>query len=182
MSDIADRYRRLAAGFSDKIRCVPPEKWDAPSPCDGWTALDVVRHLVDVHRMFLGFVGRELCDVPPVEDGPLAAFDAARQVVQAGLDDPGRAAESFDGYFGRTSFAEAVDRFVCFDLVVHAWDLARAAGVDEHLDPEEVHTVLEQLPAFGDALHSSGMFGPVVDPPDGADEQTRLLCLLGRRP
>ncbi|HEX2047553.1 MAG TPA: maleylpyruvate isomerase N-terminal domain-containing protein [Acidimicrobiales bacterium] len=115
MSDVAARYRRLAAAFSDKIRSVPAEKWDAPSPCEGWTALDVVRHLIDVHRMFLGFVGRELGEVPPVEDGPPAAFEAARHVVQAGLDDADRAAESFDGYFGRTTFAEAVDRFVCFD-------------------------------------------------------------------
>ena len=182
MSDIADRYRRLAAAFADKVRAVPPHRWDAPSPCDGWTALDIVRHLVEVHGMFLGFVGRELGEIPPVEDGPLAGFEAAREVVQAALDDPDRAAGSFDGYFGRTTFAEAVDRFVCFDLVVHRWDLARAIGTDERLDPEEVRRLLDLLPTFGDALHSSGAFGPPIDPPAGADEQTRLLCLLGRRP
>lgn len=73
-----------------------------------------------------------------MDQRPLDAWEAARDVVQADLDDPDRAAEAFDGYFGRTTFAEAIDRFICLDLVIHAWDLARATGVDDRLAPEEV--------------------------------------------
>jgi len=64
--------------------------------------------------------------------------------------------------------------------VVHSWDLARATGGDEQLDPAEVHKVFEALRPLGDKLRSPGAFGPAVDPPKGADEQTELLAFLGR--
>jgi uncharacterized protein (TIGR03086 family) len=182
MSDIADRYRRLAAGFADTIREVPADRWSSPSPCEGWTARDLVAHLVEVHGMFLGLVGRALRPGPdPVED-PLGAFIAASEQVQADLDDAGRAGAGFDGYFGRSTFAEAVDRFVSFDLLVHRWDLARAAGLDERIDPAEIPRLWQDVAVFGDAIRSEGTCGPAVDPPPGADDQTRLLCYLGRRP
>ncbi len=181
MSDIADRYRRLAAAFTEKVAAVPPDRWAEQSPCEDWTALDVVRHVVETQGLFLGFVGRDMPDLPPVDERPLDAWQAAGDVVQGDLDDPDRADEAFDGYFGRTTFAESIDRFVCLDLVIHAWDLARATGIDERLDPEEVRRQLEMTRTFGEVLRSSGVCGPELEPPPGADEQTRLLAFLGRR-
>ncbi len=182
MNDIAARYRSLAVGFTARVAAVPDERWSNPSPCAEWTALDVVGHMVEVHGRMLGFVDRELGPVPSVDEDPLGAWTAARDVVQADLDDPQRAAAAFDGYFGRTTFAESVDRFVCFDLLIHGWDLARATGQDETLDLDEVRRVAAQAEAFGDMLHSSGACGPAVEAPAGADEQQRLLAYLGRHP
>ncbi len=105
----------------------------------------------------------------------------ARAVVQADLDDPERAGNEFDGFFGRSSFAEAIDRFICGDLVVHGWDLARATGQDECMDPDELKRALPALQAFGDALRSPQVMGPPLDPPLDADEQTTLLAFTGRR-
>jgi uncharacterized protein (TIGR03086 family) len=181
MSDVSDRYRRLAAAITSKIDQVPGARWQSPSPCEDWTTRDVVRHLVEVHGLFLGLVGRALRPGPSVDDDPLGAWTAARDQVQADLDDPERAGQAFDGYFGRSTFAEAVDRFVCFDLVVHGWDLARAAGLDDRMDQAEVTRLWEDTAAFGDMLRSSGVCGPAIEPAQGADEQTRLLAHLGRR-
>jgi uncharacterized protein (TIGR03083 family) len=50
MSDAADRYARLADGFLDRIRATPDDRWDAPGPCGGWTARDVVAHVINGHR------------------------------------------------------------------------------------------------------------------------------------
>lgn len=181
MSDISDRYARLSGGFADRVAAVPADRWSSPSPCGGWTARDVVGHLVDVHGMFLRLVGRELGPGPDVEHDPLGAFTAARDQVQADLDDPERANAAFEGYFGRTTFAESVDRFVCFDLAVHGWDLARAAGLDDRIDPAELPRLWQATEFFGDAIRSEGTCGPALEPPAGADEQTRLLAYLGRR-
>ncbi|HLI73723.1 MAG TPA: hypothetical protein VKU86_07570, partial [Acidimicrobiales bacterium] len=87
-----------------------------------------------------------------------------------------------DGITGRSTFEAAVGRFLCMDLVVHGWDLARSAGLDERIAPEDVGRVRKQAEEFGDALRSPGAFGPVVDAPNGADEQAQLLAFLGRRP
>jgi uncharacterized protein (TIGR03086 family) len=178
---VADRYRRLAAAFADRVAAVDPSRWDDPSPCEEWTALGVVHHVVDTQGMFLGLVGSELGDIPTVEEDPLGAWAAAHQVVQGALDDPERAAAEFDGFFGRTTFAEAVDRFVCFDLVVHGWDLARVTGLDERLDPDDVERVVRGVAAFGESLRTPGVCGPAVAVPEGADAQTRMLALVGRR-
>jgi uncharacterized protein (TIGR03086 family) len=180
MTEISDRYRRLSSAFADTIRAVPDDRWSSTSPCDGWTALDVVRHVTDTPNLFLGFVGRELGPIPKVDDDPLAAFLDSSAVVQRSLDDPEIADAEFDGFAGRTTFAAAIDRFIAFDLVVHRWDLARATGTDERLDPEDVQRVRAAADAFGPALRSPQAFGAEVEPPPGADDQTRLLAFLGR--
>lgn len=181
MEDIAARYRRLSDDFAAVIAAVPPERWASPSPCEGWTARDVVGHVVETQDMFLGLVGRGLGDIPAVADDPAAAWDAARTVVLADLEDPVRARTEFDGFFGRTAFADAVDRFLNFDLVVHRWDLARAAGLDERLDPDDVRWAWEAVSGFGPHLRREGVCGAELTPPEGADAQTRLLAHLGRR-
>lgn len=181
MSEISERYARLTDDFAAKMAAVPDDRWTAPSPCEGWTARDVVRHIVESQGMFLGFVGRQLGEIPSVDDDPAGAFEAARAVVQADLEDPQRAGATYEGAFGRMTFEDGVDRFLCFDLVVHGWDLARAAGLDERMDPDEVRRVMEAAQGFGDAMRGPGAFGPALDPPPDADEQTRLLAFLGRR-
>jgi uncharacterized protein (TIGR03086 family) len=180
MSEIANRYRRLSGDFITKVAEVSPERWNAPSPCAEWTARDVVRHIVDVHGLFLGLVGRSFEPTIRVDDDPLGAVQEAVAIVQADLDDPQRASDEFDGFFGRMSFAAAIDRFICFDLAVHGWDLARGADLDETMRPDEVVAVRAAADGFGDALRQSGVCGPPVDVAPDADDQTKLLALLGR--
>ena len=38
MSEISERYARLAEAFAAKIAAVPDEAWSNPSPCAEWTA------------------------------------------------------------------------------------------------------------------------------------------------
>ena len=42
----AERFRRVAGRFTDRANEVPDGAWENPAPCDGWTARDVVDHLV----------------------------------------------------------------------------------------------------------------------------------------
>jgi uncharacterized protein (TIGR03086 family) len=181
MTDIADRYRQKAEEFAAVVAAVPPERWSAPSPCEGWTARDIVRHVIDSHGLFLGFVGRTLPEGPSVDDDPAGAFATARATVQADLDDPERAGEEFEGLTGRRSFASGVDRFLSGDLVMHRWDLGQAAGIPVELTAEEITRGWEDFEAFGDMARRPGAFGPALDPPEGADDQTRLLAHAGRR-
>lgn len=182
MSDITDRYRRLSDAFAAKLAAVPPDGWSRPTPCEGWTVRELVAHVIDSQGLFLGLVGHELGDLPSVDDDPVAAWDAARAKVQAHLDDPELAAAEYEGMFGRLTFAQGVDRFLSADLVVHGWDLARAVGLDETIDPEEVERGLRDFPEMGDAMRQPGGFGPAIEPVPGADPQTRLLNFLGRQP
>ncbi len=102
--------------------------------------------------------------------------------MQEVLDDPERAGREYDGFFGRTSVEKTIDQFACFDLLVHRWDLARAAGLTSHeaMPPDEVTHAFEVGRSLGDNLRQSGACGPEVEVADDADEQTRFLAFLGR--
>ena len=76
----------------------------------------------------------------------------------------------------------AIIGFILGDVLVHTWDLARATGQDETLDPAEVRRMREGLEPMSDALSKSGHYNLPVAVPAGADEQTRMLALTGRNP
>jgi uncharacterized protein (TIGR03086 family) len=182
MTQIADRYRELADAFQDKVVRVAPERWTAPSPCEGWDARDVVRHVVDVHGMMLGPLDRQLSPAPSVDEDVGAAFAAARADVEAVLDDPAAAGTEYDGALGRTRVDQTIDRFLGFDLVVHGWDLARATGQDETIAPGRVAETWAMAEGLGDNIRRAGVCGPAVAVPEDAPLQDRLLGLLGRDP
>jgi uncharacterized protein (TIGR03086 family) len=181
MTAISDRYRRLAAGVTEKIEQVPGDKWDAQSPCDDWKAIDVVRHLIQTPGLFFGMIGEAAPEVPPVEDDPLAAWVAARDATQAALDDPSVAKKEYDGFAGKSTFEKGIDQFICTDLIVHGWDLARAAGLDDRIDPQDLADVRTAMAPLADKMRSPQAFGPEIDVPAEADEQTKVLAFLGRQ-
>ena len=177
---VAERYGRLADAFAATVAAVPADRWAAPSPCEEWTARDVVRHVVGTQAMFLGFVGEQAPEAPSVDDDPSAAWQVASAPIRARLADPDTASTTFEGMFGTTTFATAVDSFLCTDLVVHRWDLAKAAGLPADMDAAEVARIQAQVERFGDSLRGPGAFKDALEPPPGADAQTRLLAFLGR--
>jgi uncharacterized protein (TIGR03086 family) len=180
MENVADRYRRLAATLTGLVAGVPDDAWSRSSPCTEWTARDLVDHVVDVHGRFQQLVGRTLVEHPPVADDPLGAWVAVRDQMQADLEDPAKVDEEYDGGLGRSTFGRSVDGFVCLDLVVHGWDLARATGQDETIDPVDVERVQAAVDAMGDTMRSSGAIAAPVEPAPDASDQDRLLASLGR--
>jgi hypothetical protein len=60
------------------------------------------------------------------------------------------------------------------------WDLARATGQDETLDPGAVALLLPWSEANAELLAGSGMFGVRIDAALDAPDDVRLLGLLGR--
>lgn len=182
MDEITRRYDRLSARFATRVAAVPADRWDAPTPCEDWTVTDLVAHVVDAHRMFLGLIDRAPSAAPAVTDDPTAAVDAARRDVLAALQDPATATTTYEGAFGVRTFAWGVDSFLSFDLAVHGWDLARATDQDEAIDPAEVERLRRDAEGWGEMARGPTVFGPPVDVPDDADAQARLLAFLGRRP
>jgi uncharacterized protein (TIGR03086 family) len=83
---------------------------------------------------------------------------------------------------GRYSLEQAVATFCIGDVLVHTWDLARATGLDEAIDADEVHPLYEGMQSIDDLLRQSGQYGPRVEVPGDADEQTMLIAFTGRRP
>lgn len=187
MSESSDRYRNVAGQFTERVKAVADDAWSAPAPCEGWVARDVVRHLVDWLPGYLfGQWNVAARPTPSVDDDPLGAWLAVDGTIQDALDDPAVADSERDTRMGSSTFAEQVDMICTPDVLIHTWDLARAVGLDETLDPGEVARnvagVEAMPPEVDEAMRSSGHYGPRVAVPDDADAQTRLLAFMGRQP
>ena len=190
---ITERYRRRADAFAAKVAAVRPDQWSNPSPCEKWTARDVVEHVVSMNHYMLGPAGREPSPAPSVDDDPAAALAASRADVEAVLADAELAATESDTPSGRMTVADHIDQVVSDDLPLHGWDLARATGQDDTMDPEDVEHLWASTVAIPPDLmakyRTPGAFGPGVEvfgpehPVDaGAPLQDRLLGLIGRDP
>ena len=166
------------------ISAVPDDRWDALTPCEGWTALDVVQHVVSTEYEFLGRMG--FSDSPKIEIADArAAWPSVRDAMQAALDRPDQANHAFDGYFGPTTFSDTAGSFYCADLTVHRWDIARAVGLTsfEEVPATEIDVIMT---AFGPdsslaaAMRQPGLFNDPVTVGDDADGTTKLMAWLGR--
>ncbi|GIM91895.1 TIGR03086 family metal-binding protein [Paractinoplanes toevensis] len=184
LSDLtpAERHRTVGATFADRVRGT--KDWEAPAPVAGWTARDVVRHLVEWFPGFLaGGTGITLPTGPTADDDPVAAWQNQYDTVQALLDDP--ATEQLvlsNPHLGEVPLDRAIDQFYTSDVFMHTWDLSRATGQDDRLDEGFSAALVGGMEPMEDIIRSSGQYGPRVPVPAGADAQTRLLGFIGRDP
>ncbi len=180
--DPAGRHRAIAATFTDRVRAA--KAWDAPAPVAGWTARDVVRHLVEWFPPFLASgAGVHLPAGPGVDDDPVAAWQTQCDAVQDLLDDPATARRMLvNPHIGEVPLDRAVDRVYTPDVFMHTWDLARATGQDDRLDAGYCAELLAGMEPVEDMIRASGQYGPRVATPEDADAQTRLLGFIGRDP
>ena len=184
MSEVVDRYTRLADQFGARVEAAPDDAWDNPSPCEGWTARDVVKHVVDTQRRLVwrvsGSEGEP--DELPAGFDPKEAWSESYAATKAALEQPGALEKTVPGPMGDMPIEFAVGRIYASDVLIHTWDLARAVGGDETLDADAVTQAFKGLEPMDAMIRQNGVFGPKVEPPEGADEQTRFLCFVGRKP
>ena len=178
-----------SAEFERAVRQLPADAWDRATPSE-MSVRELVNHVVggnELTALLLTGVDRTQARSMVAgdqlgDDARTAVLESARRQADAfaatPLDQP------IPGPRGADVPAAAYLRFRLVDLVVHAWDLRRAAGLDESLDPHVVVGVLELVePHLGEMLafgaYGAGPSGAL--PPDAAP-QTRLLDWFGRRP
>ena len=178
----ADRHQQVAGLFTERVRAT--RSWDVPSPVPGWAARDVVRHLTDWFPGFLASgAGIDLPSGPSVDEDPVAAWQVHCDGVQAVLDDPATTDRVLaNRHTGEVPLDQAIDRFYTADVFMHTWDLSRATGQDDRLDPGFCAQLLGGMEQMEQVMRSSGQYGPRVEVPDDADTQTRLLGFIGRDP
>jgi uncharacterized protein (TIGR03086 family) len=155
-----------------------------PSPVAGWAARDVVRHLTEWFPAFLAAgTGIELAKGPAVDDDPVAAWQIHCDAVQALLDEPATADRVLvNPHIGEFPLDRAIDQFYTADVFMHTWDLARATGQDERLDPDFCAELLAGMESMEEVIRSSGQYGARVTVREDADPQTRMLGFIGRDP
>lgn len=183
MTDASIRPSDLDARFAAMTAMVasyPHDAWDQPSPCTDWRARDIVAHLIETERDFLTRQGIALADETTGDPAdPAAQWSGHVGRVTSALT-PQVFDRPFAGYFGPTTIGATMIDFYGFDLIVHRWDLARAAGRDTRFTDDELDAVDASIAQFGDAMHATGICAPALPVPGDADRQTALLATMGR--
>lgn len=181
MSEVIERYQGLADQFAERVEATPDDKWSAAAPCEGWTARDVVGHVVgSLRNITVAINGGEAAPFAADED-PKAAWRASYAEAKEALAKPGALDNQVPSPTGPMPLQMMLGRILANDVLVHTWDLARAVGGDERLDQDAVAHAYEGLKPMDAMLRQPGVFGPKVEPPADADLQTQFLCFLGRK-
>jgi uncharacterized protein (TIGR03086 family) len=187
MSDPVQLFQRAQGEFDRRVGAIKDDQWTDPTPCSDWDVRALVHHLV--YEMVWApplFEGKSVADVGDRFEGDILGTDPkqAWKVASASADASVGTGGAMDGTvhlsFGDVPGSEYTMQLVC-DLTVHAWDLAKGIGADDALDPELVDTCLAEMRKSEDMIRASGLFGEKVEVDAGADPQTQLLGIVGRR-
>lgn len=179
MNDALDHYSLVSTAFLERLDGVGADQWKLATPCDEWDVHELVAHSVNVHHMMLANAG--LPREAPAPDADIAAaWREARQAVIEALGDEEVASKVVMSPMGEVPFAKMVGGLLASDTYFHTWDLARATGQDEELDPAACERVIVAMTPMDDFLRGAGLFKAKIEISDDADAQARMLAFGGR--
>ncbi|UFU05892.1 TIGR03086 family metal-binding protein [Ruania halotolerans] len=174
--------------FERAVRELPPQVWSHPTP-SALTIRELVTHVVAGNRLTaLLLAGHSRAEALAQIEGDLLGDDPLVAVLTSAREQTAAFAtaspdQPLPGPAGEATASDYL-RFRLVDLVVHAWDLRRGAGLDEALDPDLVVATARLVEPHLPAMLALGVYGdgPSGSLPPEASEQVRLLDAFGRRP
>ncbi len=186
---LLDQFADVLIVAGQLVARIRDDQWTAATPCTEWDVRQVLNHLVAGNHLFA-----------EVLDGTPPAIEEIRRRIGVDVlgDDPGRAwqdsADRLLAAFRRPGALEmtvsvpagTVPGVVALHLritevLVHAWDLARATGLEVRFDDGVVlQEVAFSRQKLTDLPPGRTPFAPAQPVPDDAAALDRLAALLGR--
>jgi uncharacterized protein (TIGR03086 family) len=168
-----------------------------PTPCPDWSVADLVDHIAGLTVAFTAAArktelphgsGAPRVDGSRLGEGWRERIGADLAVLAEAWTDP--AAYEGATMAGPVEMPGGAAGLVALDeVVVHAWDLARATGQPYDPDPAAVEAVTRFVASFeppeggaADGDSGDGLFGPPVTVAEDAHPLDRLVGLTGRDP
>jgi uncharacterized protein (TIGR03086 family) len=183
-----------AQAMSAVVQGVDPAQLDAPTPCPGYTVAALLDHIGLVATAFADAARKENLDTSGAGAPPGAASHLDpewKTKIPRDLDALAEAWRDPDAWTGMTSAGsvempgEVAGIVAADELVVHAWDLARATGQDVATDRAALEAAMQMLGQFqepGRVAEPGAAFGTVVDTADDAPLLDRVVAFSGRDP
>jgi uncharacterized protein (TIGR03086 family) len=180
-----DQLREAQGVFLEVLRNVKPEQMNLPTPDDEWDVRALINHVVlgniwaaenvktgSAPRPSGGIIG---------EREPVEAYTTSADAMMAAFDEPGALGRMVTMPFGEMPAAGLAGfRFV--DLIVHAWDLARATDQDTNLAPDLCEAALAMSRQRMATMDRGNMpFKDEVPVAANAPAADRLAGFLGRQ-
>jgi uncharacterized protein (TIGR03086 family) len=189
MPDLEPATRQMAA----LLRELPEGRLSAPTPCEQYTLGDLVEHIGGLSLAFTSAAAKEsgpLVGQAPGGDASRLPGDWRTRIPAqlSRLAEAWRDPAAWEGTtrVGGVELPGQVAGLVGLnELVLHGWDVARAAGLPFACDPRHAEALLPLLSGWAAPGGESGreaIFGPVVEVPADAPALDRVLGLSGRDP
>jgi uncharacterized protein (TIGR03086 family) len=174
------------------VSAIDPEQLCHPTPCPKYDVAGLIDHLVEAgHRA--AALGRGQTPPPGDEsphvelsDAPSQLRRAAKEAAEAWGHDSALSSRFTMPWGEEYTGATLVDMYLA-ELAAHAWDLARATGKLDRLDPSLALPALDGAramikPQYRDMVEPGAPFGAEMRPPPGADDWECLAAFMGRDP
>jgi uncharacterized protein (TIGR03086 family) len=188
--NLVDQHGRSGQRLAALVDGVRPEQWHDDTPCSEWDVRTLTHHLLYEQRWVPSLcAGETIQEIGGRFDGDLMGGDTTAwpnllafsiAEAHAAVARPGVLDRTVHLSFGEASGLEYVTQLTV-DLAIHGWDLARATGQNDAMDPGAVALMLAWAEPNAELISKSGFFGARIDVPPGAPDYVRLLGLLGRR-
>jgi uncharacterized protein (TIGR03086 family) len=179
VDELVERHARACADFARVAHSVGADAWSAPSPCTEWTARDVVEHVIGFHEFLLLRPLGVRAQRPRAD--PAARWDATANALFGALSADGAVDRATELPGGGTSTPGTMLDALTTEMLVHTWDLARAAGVEPVVDDELWERAL-MATRGSDPARGQGMIGAEVAVAARAPVVDRLVAFYGRDP
>ena len=178
------------AGFSAELDRTSDADFGKLTKCDGWDVTALLKHVVG------GAVASTMALRGATREENAKFFTDYQFGSDMRAEYATAAADHVKAFQEQTDMAKIVQHpvmdmpvgqmlmFRIVDFALHAWDLGAGMGRNVTIDPDVVQFCWNSLSPMAAGLGSTGMFGQGQSGAvsDGADLQTRLLDLSGRRP
>jgi uncharacterized protein (TIGR03086 family) len=171
-----DQLRRIISRLS-------PAQAALPTPCSEFNLRMLVNHIVYDLQVFTAMISGGQRGSPEIDllgDNWLAAYSSSADLLLSTWRNRGTGG-TLTSRMGELPATWALGQHTS-DLVVHAWDVARATGSTEELDPELAEAAL----AWGRQNLKPELrgqaFGPEVPMAENAPLYDRVAAFFGRTP
>jgi len=186
MSDNLRNYTKAIYTMDAAVNRVAADQWNAPSPCEKWTAKEVLGHNIWALLAVAANAGAiekppEMPEAERAGNDPAAAWGGARDIVLESLDHQYVLGREVQGPFGPSSLNDSLP-IMTMDLTTHTWDIAKATGQQPVIPHELAIAAFHGIQGFGDGARGPGLFAAEVVVPGDADPVTKLAAMAGRQP
>lgn len=190
-----DRRGTLLVSYENAAAIVSgigAEQLGHPTPCRNYDVAGLVDHLVEAGRRAAA-AGRGQAPPPGDESPHVELSDAPGQLRRAATEaaqawgEDSRLSSRFTMPWGEQYTGAALVDMYLAELAAHAWDLARATGQLDALNPSLAWPALEGAravikPGYRDLVEPGSPFAAELPPPSGADDWERFAAFMGRDP
>lgn len=184
--DVLELYCGAVDAWTERVRAVPPDCWEAPTPCAEWNVRELVNHVVGEDLWTAPLMGGgTIAEVGDRFDGDLLGDDAQGAALSAADEAVASVTSILPGggtvalSYGEEQMEEYVMQLAA-DHLVHGWDLAVATNGARELPASLVAGLAAWFADREELYRGAGMIGARQQ--GGSDPQSALLAGFGRDP